>query len=38
LTQDQEFINATEEEKLINKTITSSILRIGSHGDCDVNW
>jgi len=36
LTQDQEFINATEEEKLINKTITSSILRSGTNGLIDA--
>ena len=36
LSQDQEYVEASEEEQLINRTIISSILRSGSRGLIDV--
>jgi len=36
LETDSEYVNSTEEEKLINKTITTSILKGGNHGLVDL--
>ena len=36
LEKDSEYVNSTEEEKLINKTITTSILKGGNHGLVDL--